>query len=47
MLLIVAQELGVRAMPTFLVYKNGEKIKEIVGADHRAVESAVVQGLSA
>jgi len=41
----VAQELGIRAMPTFLVFKNGEKISEVVGANAKsllaAIESAV------
>ncbi|KAL9128498.1 MAG: hypothetical protein Q9217_002824 [Psora testacea] len=41
----VAQELGVRAMPTFLVFKGGEKIAEVVGANDKAVEAAVVQHL--
>lgn len=29
----VAQELGIRAMPTFIVFKGGNKIDEVVGAD--------------
>ena len=37
----VAQELGVRAMPTFLIFKNGEKVAEVVGANERAVKAAV------
>lgn len=37
----VAQELGVRAMPTFLVFKNGEKIGEVVGANQKALEALV------
>ena len=28
----VAQEVGIRSMPTFIAYKNGEKIDSIVGA---------------
>ena len=42
---IVAQELGVRAMPTFLVFKDGEKIGEVVGANAKAIEAAVVKNL--
>lgn len=41
----LAQELGVRAMPTFMVYKAGEKIGEIVGANEKAVKAAVLKGL--
>ncbi|CZT14767.1 related to Thioredoxin-1 [Ramularia collo-cygni] len=37
----VAQEVGVRAMPTFMIYKDGEKINEVVGANPPAVESAI------
>ena len=37
----VAQELGVRAMPTFIVFKNGEKVGEVVGANPKALEALV------
>jgi thioredoxin 1 len=37
----VAQELGIRAMPTFLLFKNGKKVSEIVGANERALEAAI------
>ena len=37
----VAQELGIRAMPTFLLFKNGEKVGEIVGANPKALEAAI------
>jgi thioredoxin 1 len=37
----VAQELGIRAMPTFLLFKNGEKVGEVVGANARAIEAAI------
>jgi len=37
----VAQELGVRAMPTFLLFKNGEKVGEVVGANPKALEAAI------
>ncbi|KAK4230330.1 cytoplasmic thioredoxin isoenzyme 2 [Podospora fimiseda] len=29
----LAQELGIRAMPTFLFFKNGEKVDEFLGAN--------------
>lgn len=37
----LAQELGVRAMPTFQLFKNGEKIEEIVGANPQALKGAI------
>ncbi|KIY03791.1 uncharacterized protein Z520_00482 [Fonsecaea multimorphosa CBS 102226] len=37
----VAQELGVRAMPTFMIFKNGEKVDEVVGANKNALEAAI------
>jgi len=38
----IAQELGIRAMPTFLIFKGGEKVGEVVGANQAALEAAVV-----
>ncbi|KAI1911064.1 thioredoxin trx1 [Ophidiomyces ophidiicola] len=37
----VAQELGVRAMPTFVFFKNGEKVDEVLGAVPPAIEAAI------
>lgn len=37
----VAQELGIRAMPTFVLFKNGEKVGEVVGANPKALEAAI------
>jgi thioredoxin 1 len=37
----VAQELGIRAMPTFLIFKNGEKVGEVVGANPPALKAAI------
>ncbi|WEW60894.1 thioredoxin trx1 [Emydomyces testavorans] len=37
----VAQELGVRAMPTFVFFKNGEKVDEVLGAVPPAIETAI------
>ena len=41
----VAQELGVRAMPTFMVFKNGEKVGEVVGANEKSLEALVMKQL--
>ena len=43
----VAQELGVRAMPTFMVFKDGEKVGEVVGANQKALEALVKKELDA
>ncbi|KAI5842998.1 thioredoxin [Morchella snyderi] len=37
----VASDLGVRAMPTFCLFKKGEKIAEIVGANPAAIQAAI------
>jgi len=37
----VAQELGIRAMPTFAIFKNGKKVDEVVGANERALRSKI------
>ncbi|ORY18290.1 thioredoxin [Clohesyomyces aquaticus] len=41
----VAQELGIRAMPTFLLFKDGEKVSEVVGANPKALEAAIKKHL--
>lgn len=37
----VAQELSVRAMPTFMLFKDGNKVGEVVGANPTALETAI------
>jgi len=37
----VAAECGVRAMPTFQLFRKGEKIAEVVGANPAALKAAV------
>ncbi|KAF2451550.1 thioredoxin-like protein, partial [Karstenula rhodostoma CBS 690.94] len=37
----VAQELGIRAMPTFLLFKNKKQVGEVVGANPKALEAAI------
>ena len=41
----LAQELGIRAMPTFLIFKKGDKVGEVVGANPRALEAAVAKAI--
>jgi len=43
----VAQELGIRAMPTFLLFKDGEKVAEVVGANPKALEAAIKANIEA
>ncbi|PYH91764.1 thioredoxin [Aspergillus ellipticus CBS 707.79] len=37
----VAAELGVRAMPTFILFKDGEKVDDVVGANPPALEAKI------
>ena len=37
----VAQQLGIRAMPTFIFFKNGKKVQTLVGADPVALENTI------
>jgi len=37
----VAQELGIRAMPTFVLFKDGQEVETIVGANPKAIEAAI------
>ncbi|KAG7117358.1 Thioredoxin Asp f 29 like protein [Verticillium longisporum] len=37
------KKLGIRAMPTFMVFKDGEKVEEIVGANPPALEKALLK----
>ncbi|PSS16628.1 hypothetical protein M430DRAFT_28390 [Amorphotheca resinae ATCC 22711] len=42
----VAQDLGIRAMPTFIIFKDAEKVNEIVGANPKALEAAIESAVS-
>ncbi|GAA5976346.1 hypothetical protein JCM10908_005467 [Rhodotorula pacifica] len=37
----VAAEVGVKAMPTFQLWKNGEKVGSVVGADPNKLKAAL------
>ncbi|GKU05863.1 thioredoxin [Fusarium langsethiae] len=39
----ISEEAGIRAMPTFIAFKNGNKIGEILGADPVKLEQLVSQ----
>ncbi|KAG9007828.1 hypothetical protein FRB95_011999 [Tulasnella sp. JGI-2019a] len=34
----ISQECGIRAMPTFMAFKNGQKVKDMMGANPPALE---------
>ena len=37
----LAQEYGIRAMPTFLIFKDGEKVDELIGANPIKLEEKI------
>ncbi|KAF5855363.1 mitochondrial thioredoxin [Aspergillus alliaceus] len=37
----ISQECGIRAMPTFMVFKDGQKLDELTGADPKGLEMLV------
>ncbi|KAI0095015.1 thioredoxin [Irpex rosettiformis] len=39
----ISEEVGVRAMPTFVVFKNGTKIGEVVGANPQALNDLITK----
>lgn len=43
----VAAECGVRAMPTFMIFRKGEKVSEVVGANPAALKAAVESAVKA
>ncbi|CAG7555233.1 unnamed protein product [Fusarium equiseti] len=39
----ISQEYSIRAMPTFIAFKDGEKVDEVVGADPSKLQRMVEQ----
>ncbi|KAI0066639.1 thioredoxin-like protein [Artomyces pyxidatus] len=37
----ISQDQGIRALPTFVAFKKGQKIREVVGANSRVLESHI------
>ncbi|KAL7004384.1 thioredoxin trx1 [Cystobasidiomycetes sp. EMM_F5] len=42
----IAQEVGIRAMPTFMVFKNGQKVDQFMGADKKALPDFIAKHAS-
>lgn len=42
----IAQEAGIRAMPTFMLYKDGDKAGELVGANPIQLQAFLQQTVS-
>lgn len=43
----ISQEVGVRAMPTFALFKKGEKVSDLVGARPQELQALVAKALTA
>ncbi len=43
----VAQELGIRAMPTFLIFKDGEKFDSVLGVNPRGLVDVIEKAIAA
>lgn len=41
----VAGELGIRAMPTFMLFKDGQKVDELTGASPPGLQKLVEQSV--
>lgn len=42
----ISTEVGIRAMPTFMAFKDGNKIDELVGANDKGLETLLVRATS-
>lgn len=42
----ISQEVGIKAMPTFLLFQGGNKVGDVVGANPQAIEALVQKGKS-
>ncbi|KAJ3098801.1 hypothetical protein HDU97_003717 [Phlyctochytrium planicorne] len=42
----VAESAGIRAMPTFQLFKDGKKVAEVVGADPAKLEAAITKSIA-
>ncbi|KAF8555117.1 thioredoxin [Imleria badia] len=42
----ISEELGIRSLPTFQVYKDGNKIREQIGANPAGLQTLVQSGIA-
>ncbi|KAF8481627.1 thioredoxin-like protein [Russula ochroleuca] len=42
----ISQEVGIRAMPTFAIFKDGQKVNELVGANPAGLETLISQAVT-
>ncbi|OCB89011.1 thioredoxin [Sanghuangporus baumii] len=39
----IAQEVGIKAMPTFMLFKNGEKVDDLLGAHPQKLQELIAK----
>lgn len=42
----ISQEVGIKSMPTIVVFKNGQKMNEVFGADFNGIQALVSSSAS-
>ncbi|EPS45718.1 hypothetical protein H072_187 [Dactylellina haptotyla CBS 200.50] len=42
----ISQEVGIKAMPTFMVFRNGNKIEDLVGANPAGLQALIMKATS-
>jgi len=42
---VVASKVGISAMPTFILFKDGKKVGEVVGADERGIRALIEKNI--
>jgi len=42
----ISQEVGIKAMPTFILFKDGKKVADLIGANPQGVQQLLLNGKS-
>ncbi|MDH6629349.1 thioredoxin 1 [Streptomyces sp. LBL] len=42
----IAEEVGIRSMPTFMLYKDGEKVDTVVGASPTKIQGLITKAVN-